>query len=259
MDDRIRQAFDEICAEEAMKNRTRLYLWEKTQGYQTRRAQARRRWVSAVACFMVILLGTGGYLTYFTPTSAISIDINPSMELSINRFDRVIGVQTYGEAELWQEMPCVQYLNYSDAIQQILSWDVMEQYLSQDEMMAISVIGADEGQNSEMLSTIQTCTQGHHNITCHAGNAQEVEQAHQAGLSFGKYQMFLQLQALEPSIAAEDVQDLTMRQLRDWLEQLEQEDDSQVSQEPTSVEETSSNGHHGNGTHNGFGNGGHHE
>lgn len=254
MHDRIKQAFDDIRADEAMKDRTRTYLWEKTQGYHTWKRKMRRRWVSAMACFAVVLLGTGGYFVYFTPTSAISIDINPSMELAINRFDQVIGVQTYGQEEsLWEEMPSLKYLNYSDAIEKLLAWDAMEQYLAQDQMMAISVIGTDEKQNGEMLNAIQSCTQGHNNITCHAGNAQEVQQAHQAGLSFGKYQVFLQLQALDPTITVEEVQDLTMRQLQDWLEALQETSMQQSEQES---QEVTNGGHYGHGNHYGYGYGG---
>lgn len=48
------------------------------------------------ACF-VLCVALGGYHLYFTPTSIISMDINPSIELEINRFDKVIGVDGYNE------------------------------------------------------------------------------------------------------------------------------------------------------------------
>ena len=39
----------------------------------------------------------GGTWLYFTPTMEISVDINPSIELGVNRFDRVISVDGYNE------------------------------------------------------------------------------------------------------------------------------------------------------------------
>ena len=35
-----------------------------------------------------------------TPVSAVSIDVNPSIELGVNRFDRVVAVEGYTMKEL---------------------------------------------------------------------------------------------------------------------------------------------------------------
>ena len=38
-------------------------------------------------CLLVLLAGWGGHHAYFTPSAIISIDVNPSLELGVNRFD----------------------------------------------------------------------------------------------------------------------------------------------------------------------------
>lgn len=247
MHDQLKQALDQIHAEEELKRRTEAYVLARTREIQRKRSYSMRRWGMVAACFAVVLVGVGGYQVYFTPTSAISIDVNPSMEMEINRFDRVIAVQTYGKDVPWQEMPKLEYLDYASAVEQLLAWDAMEPYLDGDDMLSISVIGDNEQQQNEMLSRIETCTQGHNNVTCHAGNAELVSDAHEAGLSFGKYQVFLELQALDPSITVEEVQDMTMRQLRERLAALTQQDGGQTQQ--TQVETSGygagSQGHHG--------------
>ena len=90
MRDRIRDAFDQIQAEEPLKARTKDFLARKTASYTRVRPRRLMRAVPALACFALLLLG--GHWLYFTPTAAISIDINPSLELGVNRFDKVISV-----------------------------------------------------------------------------------------------------------------------------------------------------------------------
>ena len=41
------------------------------------------------------MVGFGGYFLYFIPVSSISVDVNPSIELGINRFDKVVTVDTF--------------------------------------------------------------------------------------------------------------------------------------------------------------------
>lgn len=243
MHDQLKHALDQIHAQEELKRSTEEYVLAKMRTQPIKRSVPMHRWGVALACFAVVLVGVGGYQVYFTPTSAISIDVNPSMELAINRFDRVVGVQTYGDDIPWEEMPKLEYLDYTDAVEQLLAWDAMSPYLQEEDMMSISVIGADTQQQDEMLSRIESCTQGH-NVTCHAGNAELVEDAHHAGMSFGKYQVFLELQALDPTITVEDVQDLTMRELRDRLADLMQTSDGQADVESSGYG-YGGQGHHG--------------
>ena len=47
-----------------------------------------------------------------------------------------------------------------------------------------------------------------------------LDQAHELGMSCGKYRAFLQLQELDPTITPEQVQNMTMREIRDLLNQL---------------------------------------
>ena len=46
---------------------------------------------------------------------------------------------------------------------------------------------------------------------------EDVDEAHQLGLSFGKYRLYLQLQQYVKDITPQQVNSMTMRQLKDWL------------------------------------------
>ncbi len=214
MDERLREAFDEVRADEALKERTRAFLADKT-------AKRRRRpvWRLAAACLTLLVLA-GGALLWTTPVAAVSVDVNPSLELALNCFDRVVEVEgRNADGEALASTLQVKYLRYTDALEQILTNAQMESYLDQAQV-SITVAGADESKSQALLAGAQACTEGLGNISCHCGSMEEVTAAREVGLSLGKYQALLELQALDPAITAQDVQDLTMRQIRDWIDQL---------------------------------------
>ena len=177
---------------------------------------------AAFACLALVVAGGTGYWAYFSPTCAISIDINPSVELAVNRFDKVISVDGIGEdGDVLAESLDVRFLNYADALNCLLQNPEVEDYLAQDEVLSIAVAGDNQGQADAILAQTETCTAGTNNVYCRAASTEEIEQAHEAGLSFGKYEAFLALQALDPSVTPEDVQGLTMREIRDRIAALD--------------------------------------
>lgn len=243
MNNAFKKLFGPIRAEEDLKARTRVFLAERTQGYTQKAAAMRRYPAYAAACVCLALVLLGGRWLYFTPTAEISIDINPSIELSVNRFDRVISVTGFNEdgRELSHELK-VKYKNYAQAVEQILHHDSVTALLSGGEIMSITVIGPDGQQSAKLLSGVEMCTAGQGNIDCYSAQPEEAAAAHEAGLSCGKYRAFLELQLLDPDITPEAVQGMTMREIRDIIGRLSSDGDSDAPQ-PGNW----GNGHHGNG------------
>lgn len=241
MNDRIRNTFDKIHAEETLKEHTREFLFQQTNGYQKRKPSLLnkgRRLALAAACLVFLLLGAGGFGLYFTPTSAVSIDINPSLELEINRFDRVITVTGYNaKGEDLADTLKIRFLNYNDALEQILTNQEILELLAKNELLSITVTGDSEAQSSRILADTQASTASDRNIYCCEGNSHEVEKAHEAGMSFGKYQAIQQLQELDPDITSEEAAGMTMSEIHHRLHQLARNSRSQ-----TSLNESSSNG-----------------
>ena len=83
MNNALKEIFGPIRAEEDLKNRTRAFLAERTRNYTRAETKKRRYPAYAAACACLLLVLLGGRWLYFTPTAAISIDINPSLELSV--------------------------------------------------------------------------------------------------------------------------------------------------------------------------------
>lgn len=241
MNNTFKELFGPIQAEEALKARTKAFLAKKVQSHTGTGKKRLMYSVYAAACACMLLILFGGRWLYFTPTAKISIDINPSIELSINRFDQVIFVNGFNEdgQELSNALD-VKYKNYTQAIEQILNNDRISALLSGGEVMAITVIGWDGPQSAKILSGVEMCTAEHSNTYCYFALSEEVAAAHEAGFSCGKYKTFLQLQHLDPDIAPETVQGMTMREIWELIDRLIADGENEASSD-----NDRGSGHHG--------------
>lgn len=219
MRDRIKEAFGQVQAEGALKESTLAFLEKKTRGYARARSKRRPVYACAAACACLALLLLGGRWLYFTPTAEISVDINPSIELQINRFDRVISVNGFNEdGRALSAALDVRFMDYTAAIDRILNDGRITQLLSGNELMTVTVTSPDEAQSARIYSHVEACMAGHGNAHCYFASPEEVAPAHDVGLSHGKYRAFLEAQSLDPDLTPEDVQDMTMRELQDLID-----------------------------------------
>lgn len=242
MDDRLRAAFDSVRAEPELKAAARAAV--------ARRAARRRppryalRLALTAACTVFVLLG-GGWL-WLTPAARISIDVNPSLELAVNRFDRVVQVTGYNESgtALAQTLE-VTFLPYQQAVDAVLQSDTVAALLAGDGVVEIGVAGADETRCARLLAGVQACTAGQGNAHCYRTDEAELEQAHALGLSCGRYRAYQELAALDPAVTPEEVNAMTMRQIRDRIAELS----GQTAQTPEQAREPGggygAGGHHG--------------
>lgn len=243
MNNKLKEVFDQVQAEEKLKASTKRFVYQKTNGYTRSKAAISYRFLPVFACTVFLLLG--GYWLYFTPTSEISIDINPSVEIGINRFDQVVSVKGYNDdgAKL-ADLLDVKYKNYSEAVYQILENDTIATLLSNDEIMTIGVIGTDETKSSEILSDIESLTEGKKNTYCYCVHSEEVSEAHKMGLSYGKYNAFLDVQALDPTITVDEIKTMTMKEIRDLIARLSGNKESKTDKSGNNK----GYGHQGTGT-----------
>ena len=219
MKERIREAFDEIHAEEELKRNTKAFL-EKKRKEKKQEKRTAYRWVPVMVCCLFMLIGFGGYRLYFTEASVISVDINPSLELNLNPFDRVISVKGYNkDGENLAEEADVKFLDYKEALEEILYTECVKECMDNEELLLITVAGKDEEKNEEILKNIEEFLPEQKNMKCTGAGREEVENAHKAGLSLGKYRAFREAKAKNPDITPEDVQGLTMRQIRELAEE----------------------------------------
>ena len=151
----IHDAFQAVQASPELKERTRAYL-------HTRRTPARPRYrslLAAAACLLVVFLGAGGALAWFTPVSAVSVEAGPSLELTLNRFDRVLQVQ--GDSAQDQELADkleLTYLSYTDALEAILGSQEVSQALDSGTELAVTVAGQNQQHCQDLTGAVPAPT-----------------------------------------------------------------------------------------------------
>lgn len=247
---RIQKAFGEIRAEEALKSGTISFLQQEIARRERRKKPI---WAYAVACAVLLLLVGGGvlYWLYHTPVSYISIDVNPSVELELNMFDRVIDCQSYnddGEAIL--NGLELDNMTYTQAIESILAEESMQSYLGSENAELVFTVSSEK--EDEITAGIESCRgYAEHQGNCVSAQSGSVEEAHEAGLSVGRYTVYQQLLESGYEITPEECRGMSMRELYDLLEQQTQEDSSQ-SPQPDKDSTASLPEHQGQGEGNGY-------
>ena len=218
MEYKLKHAFDQVKAEPALVERTKSVLREET-ARRTKRGVRYRPLVAAAAFALFMFLG--GYWIYFVPTAEISIDINPSIELGINRFDRVVSVTGYNEdgRKLAQALD-IRFADYGEAVEKVFANETVAALLADDGVVTVAVAGEEGEQTAKILSDMERCTAQQSNAHCYAVYGQELEQAHEAGLSYGRYRALLEWQALDPDVTAEEVRGMSMREIRQAIDAL---------------------------------------
>lgn len=248
MDDKIKAAFGAIRADEELKGKTRAFISQKTHDYTVRGSLNYRRLLPAAAVCCLALILFAGISLYFTPTARIDIDINPSIELGINRFDKVVSVNPLNDdGKKLAESLDIRFVDYDEALQKILDNKSVEAMLSDNEVMTVTIIETNNAQSADILSETRSCIRDYVNVYCHSVSTEEAAAAHELELPCGKYRAFLELRELDPDITPEEVCNMTMRQIRELIADLSGNGNNESSASG------SGNGHHGNGYGHGHG------
>lgn len=218
MNDRFKDTFDRIHADDGLKEHTREFLGERLRNPEKKMTAGYRHLAAAMFCFLILAAGLVGGKLYMTETTVISIDVNPSLELGINRFDRVIWARGMNpDGEILVSSLDLRFRNYEAALEEILSSEPVADCLARDEILSIAVVGDDERQCRRLLSGAESCTAGEKNAYCCSTRPEEVEKAHEEGLSYGKYRAFLEAGERNPDLEPEDARGMTMRELHDLI------------------------------------------
>ena len=217
MDDRIKASFDAVHASQAMKEQT---MRAVRQHAASAKRPARRWRLTAAAFAAAALIILSGWLWMF-PTAAVSIDVNPSLELSVNRFGYVVQVQGWNEdGEQLADGLNIRFMPVSRAVETVLARQEIQDCLAREEELCIAVAATREGQQQALLDAVQQCAGSGRNIYCGTADYSLINAAHECGLSFGKYRAYLELAALDPTLTPRQAAQMTMRELRDRIEQL---------------------------------------
>ncbi|HBA48363.1 MAG TPA: hypothetical protein DCZ91_11320 [Lachnospiraceae bacterium] len=249
--DRIHDAFGSVKAGEELKSLTKEYLKTARQRENRRRRRADagkpvfRRAFAGLCVMLVLALGSGGYFLLGIPVSYVSIDVNPSIELALNRLDRVIAAEAYN-ADGTEILDAVSLggMHYTEAIDRLVESQAMQPYLSENAGL-IFTVASDSGQRENALLTGIESTSGcrEHGGLGYGADISAVQEAHESGLSLGKYAAWQILLQYDSSITTEDCHNMTMSEIHGLIEEHEHGEHDGSSGHNGSMEHGGSSGY----------------
>ena len=183
---------------------------------------------------------------YSRPVSYISIDVNPSIELAVNRFDRVVSAMGYNEdGQDILEHVSLKNISYQQAIERLLRDAYYSRYLNQDSQLVVTVISEHSDAMLEQINANDSF-QALGALT-YSSDTACMDEAHQHEMSFGKYRAFLELSQYDANITVEDCHNMTMGEIQNRIRSCQGHSGSDTTESHSTQyaeEHSSSHGHH---------------
>ncbi len=212
----VKAAFDTVKADKSIKSETEEKVLARLRRYNGHGVSAIKIALPLAVCLLIAVCA-GGWL-YFTPTMCISIDINPSLELSVNRWDRVIGIRGFNDSGKYLgDAVDVKHMRCADAVEVLINSKEVSSYMNEEGAIEIGVAGKENAQSQRLMDDIRACTKDVEGSSCYNISTEELEKAHEAGLSCGKYRAFEELRKVAPDVTYEEVRDMSIREIREQI------------------------------------------
>lgn len=239
----IQNSMKKIQASEELKKNTLQYLNRQQNKPNRYHVHSMRRFVLAALCFF-FLLGAGGYFVSIRPVSYISIDVNPSIELGINRFGKVVSAAAYNKdgEDILQQLS-LKNISYIQAIDRLLKEESEQQFLTKDSLLFFTIVS---DHSDSILEEIYTNSFFHrYHVLLYTSDTACMEEAHQHHMSFGKYRAYIELSQYDSNITIEDCHGMTIGEIHNRTESCRQHEGMDNNEGYQGGYQESHQGHHG--------------
>jgi len=185
----------------------------------------------AAAFILVVSIGFGAY-SYSATYAYINLDINPSIELATNIYDRIIsarGINADGEKLL--KTGGLKNKKLQDGIEEILEEAVEEGYLKpgSDNAVMLTVSSKDQKKAAQIqkkaedtISKELTTTGVESEVVTEKATLQKHEEANERGISPGKMLLIEKLVEAQPDLSDEDIENFENRPVKDILKSIKE-------------------------------------
>lgn len=222
----IHRSFEKIKAEEELKEKTREAVLKRLDERPRQKRGIYRFSVALAAAAFVLFFGIGSYQIYFSESSYIDLDVNPSIELSVNRFERVIRVSAYNQdgKEVLSGLN-LKHKSYKDAVSILLKKIKKKGYLKKDGIISVTVQGKKSVKSSEIKelhTEIDQCVSGHE-VEVYAVSKTVKKKSHHWNVSPAKYLAIKELQRVDQTATVETCRDHSISEIKDYTKKCEDE------------------------------------
>ena len=219
MEDKLQNAFGSIHASDRLNRATRAHIRRKTFDYGRQVLQYRRHRSRIATCLLSLVLVLSGTGIWFLPATSIGLDINPSLELTVNILDRVIALKGKNADGLTvAEKLDVTGMAYDEAMQRILISEELAPYLENGSMISISVIGGGSDDHAEQVLSKVICRAyaiaEEENVFYCQTDKETLDEARASGLCLPRYLAWQHLLETDSDVTAEEVSLMSKEEIR---------------------------------------------
>ena len=219
MEDKLHNAFDSLQATQRLKRTTRAHIRRKTFDYGRQIDQLRthrRRIATGLVSFALILSCAG---VWFLPTTNIGLDINPSLELTVNVLDRVIALKGNNADGLAVAQKLdVTGMSYDEAMQRILISEELSPYLENGSMISIRIVGGGSDTHAEEMLSKVVCRAyalaEDENVFYCQTDKETLAAARASGLCIPRYLAWQHLLETNPNTTPDEVSGMSKEEIR---------------------------------------------
>ena len=181
------------------------------------------------------MLSTGVY-AYYTPYSYVSVDINPSLELSVNRFDKVIDVHAFNEdaQKLIDTSANIKNKGIDIALEQIIDNAADKGYLKKNAENSVMIVVSSSSKKEEAALTdkiskastaAMSKVSSSYEVILEKTQVESFKKAHKDNISPGKVILANEFKEAKPELNEEEIKQMPLQQA---IKQIEKKDDKAV-------------------------------
>ena len=174
------------------------------------------RIAAIAACLALVACLIGGAVDFLRPVAYVGIDVNPSVELTLNRFNIVVETHALNDdgQRALDEASCM-WRAFDDAARDLDG--VMRSITGGGAVVEVSIDCDNENRYAALAAQSNDCFGRNGEAHCNRTSAEERQAAHDSGMGVAKYRAYQALQEAGVNISAEECASMSMRELRDLL------------------------------------------
>lgn len=172
--------------------------------------------IAAIAACLALVACLIGVADFLRPVAYVGIDVNPSVELTLNHFDIVVGTHALNDdgQQALDEAPCM-WRPFDDVARDLDG--AMRAIAGEGAVVEVSIDCDNESRYAALAAQSNNCFGCNGEAHCNRTNAEERQAAHDSGMGVAKYRAYQALQEAGVDISAEKCASMSMRELRDLL------------------------------------------
>lgn len=249
---------EDKAAEEPFAPPASRHAIETSKGQGSATSQKRRKAlhfakggrIAAIAACLALVACLIGVADFLRPVAYVGIDMNPSVELTLNRFDIVVGTHALNDdgQRALDKTPCM-WRPFDNAARDLDG--AMRAIADENAVVEVSIDCDNESRYAALAAQSNNCFGCNGEAHCNRTSAEERQAAHDSGMGVAKYRAYQELQEAGVDISAEECASMSMRELRDLLAE------NGIDANEEKDEHAGMGYGQGRGAHNGNGAGGH--